>query len=146
KKAAPPAKRPPKPTNAPKASPPADAAPMTATERQYQRARNRFAKDLDKRIAREPALADRLRQHKDQVLGWYAQAGGIVAIRFHCDDPRTACKVCSGRHNKEYDLLTPEVVARVLPPSHDADDSRHACLCTAVPVAAGQPTAMPSAK
>ncbi len=104
----------------------------------YEAALRRFSKAADKRIGREPVIGQLLRQNRDLVIGWYGQGGRVQSVRFQAKDPRTACKVCQGRHNKEYALLKPDVVSQILPPCH-ADDSAHSeCECQITAVLAGE--------
>ena len=84
---------------------------LSPERRKYEAARRRFTKAADKRIGREPVIGERLRHNRDLVIGWYEQDGRVQGVRFQARDPRTACKVCQGRHNKEYDLLKPDVVS-----------------------------------
>lgn len=110
-------------------------------ERKYIQAKKRFNKTIDRRIGREPIIGERLRRHRDMVLGWYDQKGKVEKVRYQASDSRSACKVCQGRHGKEYGLLDTDVVARILPPSHTDEAGRKECLCTVTPVMQGDPQA-----
>ena len=98
--------------------------------RRYAHASKLFVRAMNKRIGREPLTSERLRHSRDLAIGWYGQNGQVPRVRFQVQDPRTACKVCSGRNNKEYDLLKADVIAQILPPCHPEGDGRHECNCS----------------
>ena len=125
-------------TPAAKASRPA----LPPERRKYEAARRRFTKAVDKRIGREPVIGERLRQNRELVIGWYAQDGRVRGVRFQAKDPRTACKVCQGRHNKEYDLLKPDVVSQIMPPCHMDGRGQDECSCQITAVLAGEQGAL----
>lgn len=125
--------KPAKPAKAPK---PADTD-LSADDKKYMQAKKRFTKAIDKRILREPIIGEQLRRNRDMVNGWYDQWGKVDKMRFHANDPRTGCKVCKERNGKEYKLLDTNVIARILPPSHDDMHGKRECLCTVHPVVAG---------
>ncbi len=105
--------------------------------RRFEQAKRKFSKTIDKRILREPVIAEHLRRNRDMVLGWYDQKGKVEAIRYHAGDARSACKICQGRNGKEYSLLETDVVARILPPSHTDDGGKKECLCRVTPIMDG---------
>ncbi|MBM3267418.1 MAG: hypothetical protein FJZ01_07205 [Candidatus Sericytochromatia bacterium] len=126
--------------------PPARKAPtvklsekqLSALERKFAAARKQFSKVMDKRIAREPIIGERLRRNRDMVMGWYEQKGKVVRLRYQAGDSRSACKVCQGRHGKEFDLLKVDVVVRIIPPSHADVGGKKECNCHIMPVMAGE--------
>ncbi len=111
---------------------------ISALEKKFVAARKRFSKTIDKRILREPIIGERLRRNRDMVLGWYEQKGKVQSVRYQAGDTRSACKVCQGRHGKEYSLLKTDVVARILPPSHADVGGKKECNCLVMPVMPGE--------
>jgi hypothetical protein len=108
----------------------------SAVEKRFHSAKKRFLRTIDRRIQREPIIGERLRRQRDMVLGWYEQNGKVEKLRYLAADSRSACKVCQGRHGKEYSLLDTDVVARILPPSHTDTGGKKECNCTVAPVMA----------
>ncbi|MBI6546992.1 MAG: hypothetical protein HY692_09375 [Cyanobacteria bacterium NC_groundwater_1444_Ag_S-0.65um_54_12] len=115
----------------------AAAKSNSGLERKYLQARQRFNRMIDKRIAREPFIGDRLRKTRDLVLSWYGQKGKVTGIRFQNKDTRAACKVCAGRHGKEYALLKVDVVAQILPPCHADSGGKQECSCSIMAILSG---------
>jgi len=108
----------------------------SAVEKRFHSAKKRFLRTIDRRIQREPIIGERLRRQRDMVLGWYEQNGKVEKVRYLAADSRAACKVCQGRHGKEFSLLDTDVVARILPPSHTDTGGKKECNCTVAPVMA----------